>query len=882
MSERPLAGTTNTTVFVGAFLALVGLLLAAIAVQRIDTFREYHKTSADNTVLMVSNEINQLIGERRRLLYLFTHYEKELIQRMIEDPEDTAVASKLQEKVLGYFPDAFSYMLADDSGKPLLEDFENHIGVMCQQEIIDYSLEQEHHPQIHPNFLQYHYDTMVQLDYPKGYIFFVSFQTGSLQNLLRLSGRHKHRLLLLNTETPNLIEVTSTGNRYEMNLEDPVLPLPEQKRILANRHISGTHWRLVDIGDQDLVSEFATEVVEQAVLVFLAFLISSGIMLKLILRGHRRRMMAETALRKAKEQLELDVQKRTQELRESKELAETTLASISDGVITTDTQGIITSINQTAEKLIDGDSETAIGKELVEALKLTNEETGETIALSLNHSLNQLETKQLSDRPLLLSTGAENNRVVQISIAEIHDHAGRVVGDVLVIRDITDTHRMHNQISWQATHDTLTGLINRIEFENRLRTSMEHAHSDQANHALMYIDLDQFKVVNDTCGHIAGDELLRQIANILTETARRTDMVARLGGDEFAILLEYCPTSQALSIAEEIRSTLRDHRFTWEEKPFTVGVSIGVVSFDESYNNLTEILSAADSACYAAKEAGRNRVHLYAEDDQAIQERYGEMQWVSRLKHALDEHRFVLFCQKIIPIDAPLSNEEHIEILLRLEETDGQLAPPGAFIPAAERYGIMVDLDRYVVRETVRWMEKHPISGFVSINLSAQSITNPTFLDELLDLIISSSLHPSCLLFEVTETATITNLRKARSFIEQLKGIGCQFALDDFGSGMSSFGYLKHLPVDYIKIDGEFVRDISSDPIDLSMVKAIHEIAKNMGMKTIAEYVEDSVTLEILQDIGVDYGQGYGIAEPACLADFSPTRIWDARVDSAS
>ncbi|MEN8180514.1 MAG: EAL domain-containing protein [Pseudomonadota bacterium] len=882
MSEKRHLGSNHTMMFVGIFLALVGFLLAAIAVQRIDTFSDYHTTLAENTVVLVGNEINQLIGEKRRLLYLFTNYEKALIGRMAEEPENTEVASQLKERVLSYFPDAFSFTLADNNGNPLLDDFESRIGQMCQQEIINFTLELDHHPQIHPNFMQYHYDTMVQLESPEGYVFFVSFQTGSIQNLLRLSGRHKHNLVLLNTETSDLIEVTADGNRYELSLENPILSLDEQRRILAERHITGTHWRLVDIGDPELVSEFATEAVDQAVLVFFAFLISSGIMLVLIMRGNHRQMTAETALHDAKEQLEIDIQHRTQELRESKELAETTLSSISEGVITTNADGVITSLNQTAEELIGCTQKSALGHTLKKILKLTDEETGDAMDLPLNHHLSQTETKQFSNRPLLFSNGTKHHRVVQVSLAVINDQSGKLIGNVLVIRDITDTHRMHNQISWQATHDTLTGLINRIEFENRLLTSIEHAHSDQANHALMYIDLDQFKVVNDTCGHIAGDELLRQIANILTETARRTDMVARLGGDEFAILLEYCPTTQAIAIAEEIRTTLRNHRFTWDEKPFTVGASIGVVAFDESYSNLTEILSAADSACYAAKEAGRNRVHLYAEDDQAIEERYGEMQWVSRLRHALDEQRFVLFCQQIIQVESPLVNEDHIEILLRLEETDGQLAPPGAFIPAAERYGIMVELDRFVIKEALNWLETHQINGFVSINLSAQSITDPTFLNELLDLIISSSFHPSCLLFEVTETATITNLNKAHHFIEQLKAIGCRFALDDFGSGMSSFGYLKHLPVDFIKIDGAFVRDIVSDPIDLSMVKAINEVAHNMGMQTIAEYVEDYHTLEILKDIGVDYAQGYGIAQPICLTDFKPINIWEASVDSLS
>ncbi|MDJ0805300.1 MAG: EAL domain-containing protein [Gammaproteobacteria bacterium] len=872
----------NPVLFVGIFVLLVGLLLAAIAIQRIDTYHEYHKTLADNTVSLVSNEINQLIGEKRRLLYLFTNYEKTLIKRMIEEPENVEIANQLKEKVLSYFTDAFSFTLADSNGNPMLDDFENRIGEMCQQEIIDFTLELEHHPQIHPNLLQYHYDAMVQLESPTGYVFFVSFQTGSIQNLLRLSRRHKHRLVMLNTETPNLIEVTADGNRYELDLEDAILSLADQSRILAERQITGTHWRLVDIGDSGLVSEFATEVVEQTALIFIAFLFSSGIMLILILRGNRRRMIAELALRDAKAQLEVDILHRTQELRESKELAETTLSSISEGVITTNTMGIITSINHTAEKLLDRTQEMALGQELEEILQLSDEKTREPTVLPLNQRLNLNESKKLSSRPLILARGLKQQRVVQVSIAVISDQSGSFVGNVLVIRDITDTHRMNNQITWQATHDTLTGLINRIEFENRLQISIEHARSDQANHALMYIDLDQFKVVNDTCGHIAGDELLRQIANILTETARRNDMVARLGGDEFAILLEYCPSSQALTIAEDIRTTVRDHTFTWEDKPFSVGVSIGVVAFDESYNNLTEILSAADSACYAAKEAGRNRVHLYAEDDQAIEARYGEMQWVSRLRHALDEQRFVLFCQQIVDVQNLNVDKVYLEILLRLEDPDGQLAPPGAFIPAAERYGIMIELDRFVVREALIWLEHNPIDGFLSINLSAQSITDAVFVNELLDLIIASSFHPSNLLFEVTETATISNLNKARQFIEQLKAIGCLFALDDFGSGMSSFGYLKHLPVDFIKIDGEFVRDITSDPIDLSMVKAINEVAQNMGMKTIAEYVEDDHTLEMLRDIGVDYAQGFGIARPVSLEEIRPIKFWENRMDSAS
>jgi diguanylate cyclase (GGDEF)-like protein/PAS domain S-box-containing protein len=859
----------NSVAFIGLLLVLVLCLLTATAFQRIDTFRNYHKALADHTVSMVANEIIQLIGEKRRLLYLFTRYEQQLIQQLAQDPENHRLLDKMQERVLSYFPDSFAFTLADANGNPLTGDFDERIGTLCREEIIDFSLQSVHHPQIHPNQLQYHYDVMVQLETPRHYIFFVSFQTGSLQNLLRLSSNPNHRLLLLNTETPNLIEVTEQGNRYELKLEDPRLAPEEQRQILSGKSISSTHWRLVDLGDEDLVSAFAMEVQGQAVLVFMAFLLPSVLMMLLIARGNRRRAQAEQALQEAKAQLELDVQQRTRELRASKELAETTLSSISDGVITTNVQGVVTSINQTAEELIGWNRQQAHHCALGDILDLTDEKTGESVGLPQNRNLSVAEIKTLSNRPLRLKRSNGKQAVVQISIAAIRDHKGTNVGNVLVIRDITESHRMNDQISWQATHDNLTGLINRIEFEHRMHTALLHAQSDQAKHALMFIDLDQFKVVNDTCGHIAGDELLRQIAKLLTDTARRTDVVARLGGDEFAILLEYCPAPQAVKIAEELRTRVRELRFFWDGKPFNLGVSIGVVAFDENYKDLNQILSAADSACYLAKAAGRNRVHLYADDDQAIEQRDGEMQWISRIRHALDENRFQLFCQSIVPIQLATPQEEHIEILLRMIEEDGQLVPPGAFIPAAERYGLMVELDRHVIRETLCWLQSREVFGFVSINLSAQSIIDPLFLNDLITLIKSSGHLARMLLFEVTETSTITNLQKAQHFIEQLSDLGCRFALDDFGSGMSSFGYLKHLPVDFLKIDGEFVQDIMCDPIHLSMVKTINEVAHILGMQTIAEYVENEATGKILQSLGIDFVQGYGIARPIPLSDFS-------------
>jgi diguanylate cyclase (GGDEF)-like protein len=444
--------------------------------------------------------------------------------------------------------------------------------------------------------------------------------------------------------------------------------------------------------------------------------------------------------------------------------------------------------------------------------------------------------------------------------------------DVL-FKQIIQERELQKQLSYQASHDSLTGLINRFEFENHLKRALDSVVAEDATHAMLYIDLDQFKIVNDTCGHVAGDELLRQLSTVLQQKIRSSDILVRLGGDEFGVLLVNCTPEHTISVANELLNTVQEFRFVWEDKSFVIGASIGVVQVDKDSGNLANIMSAADTACYSAKDAGRNRVHVFRKNDAVIVDRYGEMQWVARINDALENDSFQLFCQQIIPVgntDAcPLGL---IEILVRMKDEKGKLIPPGAFIPAAERYNLMTSLDRWVVKTTFEWLDRNSHIteqlGKCSINLSGQSISDARFLDYLLDLLTESAVPAGKICFEITETAAITNLSEATGFISRLKGIGCSFALDDFGSGLSSFAYLKNLPVDYLKIDGSFVKDIVEDPIDEAMVRSINEIGHVMGKETIAEFVENEQILEKLYEIGVDYAQGFGIDKPKPLDQF--------------
>ena len=419
------------------------------------------------------------------------------------------------------------------------------------------------------------------------------------------------------------------------------------------------------------------------------------------------------------------------------------------------------------------------------------------------------------------------------------------------------------KLAYHASHDPLTNLVNRLEFEKRLALALHTASSQGRQHSVMYLDLDRFKIVNDTCGHAAGDQLLRQVSALLKEQVREGDSLARLGGDEFGVLLENCPLQEAIGIADKLRQCIGDFRFFSEGKSFSIGASVGVVQIADGTLNLTDILSAADAACYMAKEKGRNRVQFYRPHDSEVSMRRGEMEWVPRLQLALQEGRFVLYSQEIMSIGGQSPQASHHELLVRMIDPHGKIIPPMAFIPAAERYSIMPMIDQWVVHNAFAAISAlGPDCGTYSINISGASIGDERILEFVREQFRKFVMPPRSVCFEITETAAIANFDKAARFFGEMKSLGCLFSLDDFGAGMSSFGYLKHLPVDFVKIDGSFVKDLGHDPIAVAMVRAINDVGHVMGKKTIGEFVNGEVVLGALRDIGVDFAQGNWISPP--------------------
>lgn len=443
---------------------------------------------------------------------------------------------------------------------------------------------------------------------------------------------------------------------------------------------------------------------------------------------------------------------------------------------------------------------------------------------------------------------------------------------LIVCEDITESHRLSEQLFHEASHDALTGLVNRRVFEQRLQRVLATAQAEKTEHALCYLDLDQFKLINDACGHVAGDELLRQLSALLQGVVRKRDTVARLGGDEFGILLERCPLENGKRVAGAVCKAIEDFRFVWEGRSFGIGVSIGLVHIDEASEGVASVLRAADAACYAAKDSGRNRIHVYRHDDAAVARRRGEMRWVTRLNQALDENRLFFEFQPIVGI-GPAGAEEgaHYELLLRLRDEDGRTVLPGTFLPAVERYNLSVRLDGWVVATALEWLRRHPAHlqrlHLCAINLSGLSLADEGFLGLVVRRFQETGVPPSKICFEITETAAITHLSSAMAFIKAVKALGCRFALDDFGSGLSSFAYLKFLPVDFLKISGVFTRDILSDGLDLAIVKSISEVGRAIGTKTVAEWVESEAVLARLTrpDLGIDYVQGFSIGRPQPL-----------------
>ncbi len=602
-------------------------------------------------------------------------------------------------------------------------------------------------------------------------------------------------------------------------------------------------------------------------------MLAGVVVLSLMISLHviRKTRLAEEALKRNRDELESQVAARTLELsrevntRKSAEQVlqhqkahlDVTLASIGDGVITTDEQNRVQYLNTVAEEITGWSREEAKNRLLDEVLPV---EDGETL----------LVDQDIPDGEGVLVRRDSTTLDVQQSVATIKGSDDEAAGMVIVIRDVTENRLLARRLAYQATHDSLTGLINRLEFENRLSQLICQLKEERAEHGFLYLDLDQFKVVNDTCGHAAGDKLLRELCGLIARELHKDDLFARLGGDEFGILIRNSALEVCRKRAEAVRKRVQDYRFSFKDQVFHVGVSIGLVALDNSQVRVQDLFSSADSACYIAKERGRNQVHLYRASDQDTQQREGEMRWVARLQQALDDDRFELQFQPIVPL-AGCSQPSHYEALLRMHDYDGSLIYPEAFLPAAERYGLMPDIDRWVFRHALGWLGRHrdQFSGQrISINLSGVSICDSAFLEYVKYQFKVSGASPDAVIIELTESSALNNFAEAMNFITTLKALGCQFALDDFGKGFSSLSNLKQLPVDYLKIDGGFILDILNDPVDDHFVRAICEIGHSIDKLIVAEFVENDAIRTRLTELGVDMAQGFGIARPAAIETF--------------
>lgn len=555
-----------------------------------------------------------------------------------------------------------------------------------------------------------------------------------------------------------------------------------------------------------------------------------------------------------------------QALNAERERALVTLNAITDAVIGADAEGRITLINPEAERLTGWSSAEAIGRPVHEVFRLVQEVSHEplddTVATALRTGCVYGPTAGA-----LLARHDGQLCAVDDTAAPIHGAGGKVQGAVLVFRDLSERRRLAEQSDWQQQHDTLTGLPNRCAFEQRLEALLEGAHTRDERHALIFLDMDQFRVINDTCGHAAGDALLKELAGLLSAELPG-DALARIGGDEFAILLQDQDLAQAEVQARRLLEIVSGFHFEWEGLRFDCTTSAGLVAIEASTESAASLQSAADLACYMAKELGRNRVHIHHVGDAQLAQRQREMHWAGRLTRALEENRFCLHRQTIHPLSGAVDPRPHHEILLRLRGEDGTLVLPGEFLPAAERYNLMPNLDRWVIRTTFAYMateRAHGEDGCYAINLSGTSLNEPGLFEYILEQRERYAIEPRDVCFEITETAAINQIRAATLFIKSLRRVGFRFSLDDFGAGLSSFSYLKQLPVDFLKIDGHFVRDILTDPMDRAIVEAINTVGHALGLQTIAEFVESDAISERLTLIGVDYAQGYGIAHPVPL-----------------
>ncbi len=562
-------------------------------------------------------------------------------------------------------------------------------------------------------------------------------------------------------------------------------------------------------------------------------------------------------------------------LSRSKRQAQFTLESISEGVITTDNDGHIDYMNLAAETLIGTNRDDASGHRIGELFTLVDDADRRPLGDPVERCLAMRRRVNMGRRAVMVSVDGEHEHSVEITASPVRGPGSGISGAVVVFHDVSELRGLTRQMSYQATHDPLTGLINRREFERRLDEAMDLAHAEEAVHMLFFMDLDRFKAVNDTCGHLAGDNMLREVAALIKAEVRDSDFVGRLGGDEFGALLIGCPIEKARQIASDICAAVANYRFVWKDKIFNIGISIGLVEMSHASGTLQDLMSAADSACYMAKQQGRGQVHVYSARDEAIARERGDIQWLRHLQTALHEDGFELAVQPIIAMSGKADSGPAVEVLIRLTDERGQNDGSAEFLRPAERYQMMPEIDRWVINATLTAISggeiKLSAQRSCAINLSSQTLGDESFLGFVVDALDRSGVAPSSICFEVTESAILSNIQHAQRFIEVLHGIGCEFSLDDFGSGLGSFASLKHLPVDYLKIDGTYTRDLQSDLVNQEMVAAMIKLARTMQFRIVAEQVEQQEDFDWLRDIGVDFVQGHFIESPSKLGSTSST-----------
>ncbi|GMT39962.1 MAG: hypothetical protein IEMM0001_0697 [bacterium] len=627
-----------------------------------------------------------------------------------------------------------------------------------------------------------------------------------------------------------------------------------------------TQQRVIKVANRDVLlkvsSKYSPGVIQ--IIIAVAVMLLIAVALRIWSTSRKQQMIAS-----------INQEKAFHDLFSERERAEVTLSSITDAVITTDDHDNITFLNPVAEKFLGISNDDAFGKPIDDVVQLVDEQNGENLGNPLEHYLEKIPASLGGKSTCILAmSDGQSPLSIDLSCSKLKDIQGNEMGSVIVMRDVTHERELKRQLSYQASHDSLTGLVNRAKFEEELKKAIltcPEDNEDAPGHVLCYMDLDQFKIVNDTCGHIAGDALLKQLSQLLIKRVRDVDVLARLGGDEFGLLLCGCDLEDALSIADTLRLSVRQFIFRWDGRAFDVRVSIGVVAINDPKSTHAELLSAADVACYIAKESGRDYVHAYNPEEKSVTQHHELMKWSQKIQDALRTDKFHLMLQTMTPLLSAQANIQAQEFLLRIRMDDGSIIMPSTFIPAAERYGLMRDVDMWVIEHSfevihdVRKDTDPSVTYLFSINLSGQSVGDPEISEFIIRKIKEYEIDPNQIMLEITETAAITNFQTALDFIARLSDIGCRFALDDFGAGLSSFGYLKRMKVDFLKIDGQFVKGMAEDPIDRMMVNNITHLAYGLGLFVIAESVEDATLLEMLREIGVHFAQGYHVQRPTSI-----------------